>query len=143
MCDYANAFDGALVPELHVTDLMKFRGPTAATSSMEGVNEAMLRISVECLCDEYSALDPPVVLFVDCAYDVLHKRKSPVHRTGEIRTRWRSDPSTARLDSFLSTIEEAGRTVPFWGQGNQVRFIRKFSAELGDYRRGLPRSSPD
>jgi hypothetical protein len=141
MQNHANGYDGSAVPELHVTDLVKFRGPTEATSWTEGLTDAMLRTSIECLYDEYTAARPSIILLVDWAEAALRDKGSPLLRTNPLRTNWRSDSLTARLDAFLSTIEATGRPVPFWGQGNQIKFFRAFSRELGSYRRGLPRRS--
>jgi hypothetical protein len=42
MCSHANSYDGSVVPKLHVTDLVKFRGPTAAASWTVGLTDKML-----------------------------------------------------------------------------------------------------
>lgn len=139
MCNYANRYDGSAVPELHVTDLVKFRGPTAATSWTESLSETMLRSSIECLYDEYLAIAPPIILFVDWAVAALSNRDSPLYETSALRLSWRSDPKTAHLDSLLSKIAETGHPVPFWGQGNQTRFMGAFSAGLHGYAKGRAR----
>lgn len=141
MLNYANGYDGNLVPELHVTDLVKFRGPTAATSWTVGLTAAMLRTSLECLYDEYLATSPQIILLVDWAGAALRDNRSPLFKTSALRMEWRSDPRTAHLDTMLSTIEETGRPVPFWGQGNQGKFNSAFSNELQGYRRGNSRWS--
>ena len=123
----------------HVTDLVKFRGPTKATSWTVGLTDVMLRKSIECLYDEYVATCPPIILFVDWAGAALRDNGSPLCKTSALRMAWRSDPCTAHLDTLLSTIESTGRPVPFWGQGNQPEFIRACSDELRSYRRGRPR----
>jgi hypothetical protein len=139
MCNYANRYDGSVVPELHVTDLVKFRGPTAATSWTEGLSDTMLRSSIECLYDEYLAIAPPIILLVDWAIAALNNRDSPLYETSALRLSWRSDPNTAHLDSLLSKIAETGRPVPFWGQGNQTRFMGAFSVGLHGYAKGRAR----
>lgn len=139
MLNYANGYDGSMVPELHVTDLVKFRGPTKATSWTVGVTDRMLRACTECLYDEYLATCPQIILVVDWAAAALRDRGSPLCKESVLRTTWRSDPRTAHLDTFLSMIENTGRPVPFWGQGNQFNFACALSSELRDYRRGRAR----
>lgn len=139
MMNCANGYDGNVVPELHVTDLVKFRGPTAATSWTVGLTAAMLRTSLECLYDEYLATSPPIILLVDWAGAALHDNGSPLCKTGALRTEWRSDPRAAHLDTMLSMIAQTGRPVPFWGQGNQPQFIPAFENALQGYRRSRSR----
>ena len=139
MLNQANEYDGSVVPELHVTDLLKFRGPTKATSWTVGLTDSMLRTSIECLYDEYTATCPQIILLVDWAGAALREVRSPLCKTSAIRVAWRLDPRTAHLDAMLSKIEDTGRPVPFWGQGNQSEFNRALSRELHSYRRGLPR----
>lgn len=139
MCNHASEYDSSSVPELHVTDLIKFRGPTAATSWRSGLEDEMLRVSIECLYEEYAAICPPIVLVVDCARAALVDGSSPLSKTSQLRTAWRSRPTMAHLDAFLTDIERIGRPVPFWGQGNQLRFRRAFSDELQGYRQSCPR----
>lgn len=141
MMNYANGYDGSVVPELHVTDLVKFRGPVSATSWTVGLTTAMLRTSVECLYDEYFAICPPIILLVDWAGEALRDNGSPLCKTSPLRVEWRSDPRTAHLDTMLSMIEETGRPVPFWGQGNQGKFNVAFSNQLQGYRRSSSRWS--
>jgi len=139
MCNHANGYDGSVVPELHVTDLVKFRGPTAATSWTEGLTDTMLKGSIECLYEEYLAIAPPIILLVDLAGVALSDSHSPLHKTSALRLSWRSDPSTAHLDSLLSKIGQTGRPVPFWGQGNGTKFMGPFSAGLHGYTKGRAR----
>jgi hypothetical protein len=112
MCNHANGYDGSVVPELHVTDLVKFRGPTAATSWTVGLTDTMLKGSIECLHEEYLAIAPPIILLVDWAGVALSDSRSPLHKTSALRLSWRSDPSTAHLDSLLSKIGQTGRPAP-------------------------------
>jgi hypothetical protein len=139
LLNHANGYDGTLVTELHVTDLVKFRGPTAATSWTVGLTAAMLQTSIECLYAEYLATCPPIVLLVDWAGAALRGSGSPLCKTSVLRTSWRSDPGRAHLDTFLSTIENIGRPVPFWGQGNQGALNHALASELGGYQRGRAR----
>jgi hypothetical protein len=139
MCNHANRYDGSVVPELHVTDLVKFRGPTAVASWTVGLTDTMLRASIECLYEEYLAIAPPIILLVDWAGLALSDRESPLCKTSALRLSWRSDPSSAHLDSLLSKIAQTGRPVPFWGQGNQAQFMGAFSAGLHGYVKGRAR----
>jgi hypothetical protein len=139
LLNHANGYDGTLVTELHVTDLVKFRGPTSARSWTVGLTDAMLQTSIECLYDEYLATCPPIILVVDWARAALSGTESPLCKTSVLRSSWRSDPGIAHLDTFLSMIEKVGHTVPFWGQGNQGAFNRALESGLGGYRRGRAR----
>jgi hypothetical protein len=143
LLNHANGYDGTLVTELHVTDLVKFRGPTAATSWTVGLTDTMLQTSIECLYDEYHATCPPIVLLVDWAGAALRGSGSPLCKTSVLRRSWCSDPGRAHLDTFLSTIEKVGRPVPFWGQGNQGALNRALDSELGGYQRGRARFELD
>jgi hypothetical protein len=140
LLNHANGYDGTLVAELHVTDLVKFRGPTAATSWTVGLTDAMLQTSIECLYDEYLATCPRIILVVDWAGAALRDTRSPLCKTSVLRTSWRSDPSRAHLDTFLAMLENVGRPAPFWGQGNQGALNRAFASELEGYQRGSARS---
>jgi hypothetical protein len=99
----------------------------------------MLKGSIECLYEEYLAIAPPIILLVDLAGVALSDSHSPLHKTSALRLSWRSDPSTAHLDSLLSKIGQTGRPVPFWGQGNGTKFMGPFSAGLHGYTKGRAR----
>ncbi len=102
------------LPRVHVTDLVKFRGPGSDAKKNEGVTLDMWRISIECLQCEWAVLQPSQI--------VLTKQAAA----------WFDDPVAARLLSHLQANQQiflrhlrsnSGAQIPFWNpQFNKIGF---------------------
>jgi hypothetical protein len=124
------------IAELHVTDLIKFRGPTSARESDEGMTDEMFRISAECLLEEYRATAPERILIVDSALCKLIQSRSPLSPQSDLRQRWQEDSLGRELNSFLHFIRSAGVPVPHW-QGNPMAFNAAIGRELSESKKRI------
>ncbi len=103
--------DGRRLAPIHFTDIAKFRQRHSQWQDPEeDMDEERWRISVECLADELDYLKavPQQIIVVKWVNDFL-KPRAKLHRMGDLRERWRNDPSNIRLDSALDLIEKAAQ----------------------------------
>ncbi len=126
------------IAELHVTDLIKFRGPTSARKSDEGMTDEMFRISVECLFEEYRATVPERILIVDSALCTLIERRSRLSPHSALRQRWQHESLGKELNSFLDFLRSAGVPVPHW-KGDTLAFNAAIERELRASKKRVPR----
>jgi hypothetical protein len=126
------------IAELHVTDLIKFRGPTSARQSDDGMTGEMFRISVECLLEEYQATAPERILIVDSALCKLAESRSRLSPRSDLCRRWQEDSLGRELNSLLHGLRSAGVPVPHW-QGNPSAFNAAIDRELSGFKKRIPR----
>jgi hypothetical protein len=78
------------------------------------------QLAVECLADELEYLEavPEQVIVVEKYVKRCFGLNGPLHKSGELRTNWRTSQQHARLDRLLTLIEEAlalpDKCVCFW-----------------------------
>jgi hypothetical protein len=125
------------IAELHVTDLIKFRGPTSARKSEEGMTDEMFRISVECLLEEHRATAPERILMVDSALRKLVQSRSRLSPQGDLCRRWEQDSLGRELNSFLHFLRSKGVPVPHW-QGDPLAFNAAIARELSGSKMRIP-----
>lgn len=126
------------VAELHVTDLIKFRGARSARSSNDSMTDEMFRISVECLFEEYRTTAPERILIVDSALRTLIERRSPRCPHSDLYQRWQGDSLGKELNSFLRFLKSTGAPVPHW-QGDSLAFNAAIRRELSGCKKRIPR----
>jgi hypothetical protein len=94
--------NASVLIEVHVTDLIKFRGPTRATECFAEIDEPMLQTSIDCLAAEYLSAKPSRILLVDLASKALTNPNS----------RWRPRTAIRRQSGRCSRPElPAGATL--------------------------------
>lgn len=124
-------------PNIHVTDLVKFRGVGGDTAFDRGVDMEMWKASLDCLCAEMYVLAPAVTLVSKGALSAIRswlvgsrrqpafgrweKQLSPVHR--ELLTKLASCPEVPSLTPrYFGGQAEAQRV--------QQQVISKYDAHL-------------
>jgi hypothetical protein len=113
-----------ILPDAHITDLVKFRGPGPDTSRDRGLGLPEWRASLDCLVREVAVLRPRRFLVVPGAWEWV---KGWVERREF--GRWGNGLAPEHRD-LLARLREEGRVVPFWNS-------RKLWSEVvADWRAG-------
>ncbi len=116
----------SFLSQVHVTDLMKFRGPGPDGKKNEGLTLDMWRISVECLRSEWAVLQPSQILLT----------KQAAAWVGDLIADRFWKQLAADQQSFLRDLRVTSgeRHLPFWNpQFDQHGFEKRLAHWRGAF----------
>jgi hypothetical protein len=111
---------GPRLHPIHFTDLFKFRQKYSLDDPFKNMDETGWKLSIDCLADELEYLQAvsAQLIVVEKHVKRCFRPGGWLDRDGNLRKRWRTNPTEARLDHAVALVEDAltlsSHRVVFW-----------------------------